>query len=194
MQQFSDPENKALNLGISSSLWPIFGKVWPMSNVLAKIMLTEPLEDRSILEVGCGLALPSLILQKLGKNITSSDYHPLAKLFLLQNAKLNFLKEIPFQTGNWNISLLKPKKYDLIIGSDLLYQANYVQLLSSFVNNNLTRQGEIIIVDPGRGLHRKFAQAMKYLGFESTWTDLKLFPHNGVRQNGFIFRFTRTKI
>ena len=56
MQQFSDPNDAALKLGISSAQWPLFGKVWPMGNVLARVMLTEPLCEMRVLEVGCGLA------------------------------------------------------------------------------------------------------------------------------------------
>lgn len=192
MQQFSDPDDVALKLGISSALWPLFGKVWPMGNVLAKVMLTEPLCERRVLEVGCGLALPSIVVQTQGGDITASDYHPLSRSFLIENARLNLLPEISFKTGNWNVSTLSPEKYDLVIGSDILYQEASVELLASFTDHHLTRQGVLILVDPGRGSHRKFARAMKRRGFIHSWTDLTLYPKDGLRQNGFIFRFSRS--
>ena len=42
-----------------------------------------------ILEVGCGIGLCSLVLQRRGADITASDYHPLAEEFLRFNAALN---------------------------------------------------------------------------------------------------------
>lgn len=89
------------------------------------------------------------------------------------------------------MSSLQPEKYDLIIGSDLLYEERCIELLASYAERHLTRQGQIILVDPGRGLHRKFAREMKRLGFECTWSDLRLYPKDSLRQNGFIFRFSR---
>ena len=192
MQQFSDPEGAAAALGISSALWPLFGRVWPMATVLAQVMLTEPLSERRVLEVGCGLALPSIIVQSQGGDITASDYHPLTRSFLVANAKLNLLPEISFKTGNWNVSSLAPEKYDLIIGSDLLYEEVIVERLASFTDHHLDRQGRLILVDPGRGNHRAFARAMERRGFAHSWTDLKLYPEDGLRLNGFIFRFCRS--
>ena len=132
-----------------------------------------------------------MVVQTQGGDMTASDYHPLTQSFLIENASLNLLPEISFKTGNWNISSLTPEKYDLIIGSDLLYEEASVELLASFADHHLTRQGGIILVDPGRGYHRKFARAMQRRGFEHDWTDLKLYPHEGVQQAGFIFRFSR---
>jgi predicted nicotinamide N-methyase len=193
LQQFSDPEDDALDLGISSALWSLFGQIWPMSNVLARVMLTEPLEERLILEVGCGLALPSMVISQLGGNITASDYHPLAGTFLVGNTERNSLEAIPFEAGNWNISEFEPSKFDLIIGSDLLYTRQSYEVLASYMDRHLTRQGEVILVDPGRGLHRKFVSAMTHRGFTSARSDLQLYLKDGCLQKGMIIRCSRTK-
>ena len=37
-QQFRDEEKKAEKLGISSATWPLFGIVWPSSEVLANFI------------------------------------------------------------------------------------------------------------------------------------------------------------
>ena len=37
-QQFSDPQGDAERLGISSSLWPLFGLLWPSGSHLAARM------------------------------------------------------------------------------------------------------------------------------------------------------------
>ncbi|MGB3614850.1 MAG: class I SAM-dependent methyltransferase [Elainellaceae cyanobacterium] len=191
LQQFSDTEGTALSLGISSAMWPLFGQVWPMSKILAQVMLGEPIPGRRILEIGCGLGLPSLVTKQLGGNITASDYHPLAAAFLLENATLNCLAPIDFKTGNWNIQDTSLGLFDLIIGSDILYERQHVTLASAFIDYHASPQAEVIIIDPGRGSHRAFARAMEQLGYRHSWTNLKDYSDPGVMMKGFVLRFWR---
>src|SRR5680860_342426 len=81
-QQFNDPEGAADALGISSAAWPIFGVVWPSGLVLANHMLNYPIEGKRILEIGCGMALSSLLLNARQADITATDYHPEVEHFL----------------------------------------------------------------------------------------------------------------
>ncbi|MER2164740.1 MAG: histidine kinase, partial [Psychrobacter alimentarius] len=72
-QQFSDPDDEALNLGICSASWPMFGVIWPSSLVLANHMLNYDIAGKRILEVGCGMALSSLLLNHRHADITATD-------------------------------------------------------------------------------------------------------------------------
>lgn len=94
--QFDDRNGKAKKAGICSASWSLFGQLWQASKVLAKAVKQIEIEDRRIIELGCGLALPSLVLQHRGADITASDYHPLSEPFLEYNADLNNLKHIPY--------------------------------------------------------------------------------------------------
>src|SRR5690554_4072455 len=99
--QYYDPDGEAKKIGICSASWSIFGQFWQASTVLAKVVKKIDLKDRRFIELGCGLALPSLILQHRGADITASDYHPLSKSFLDHNAKLNNLPSIPHLNFSW---------------------------------------------------------------------------------------------
>lgn len=193
IQQFSDPNGDALKLGISSAMWPLFGQVWPMSKILAKEMLQETFTGKRILEVGCGIGLPSIVVKQLGGDITASDYHPLAQSFLVDNAALNSLDPIRFRSGNWNTENLDLGKFDLIIGSDILYEHQHIELISSFINDHAHKRVDIVIVDPGRGSHRSFARAMGHLGYQHSWTNLVDYSEQGIQPKGFIFRFFRNR-
>ncbi len=190
LQQFSDPDGQALQLGISSAMWPLFGQVWPMSKILAQVMLRETLEERRVLEIGCGIGLPSLVVKQLGGNITASDHHPLAKDFLLKNTILNALTPIQFSAGDWNVEDPTLGKFDLIIGSDILYERQHADLTSLFIDSHCDRHGKVIVIDPGRGSHRAFARAMERLGYSHSWTDLRDYPSEGVKPKGFILKFS----
>ena len=100
-QEYSDPEGIAESLGISSSLWPLFGVIWPSSLVLAHHILDYQTEGKRILEIGCGMALSSLLLNKQNADITATDYHPEVELFLKRNAILNEGNVIPFERTSW---------------------------------------------------------------------------------------------
>jgi SAM-dependent methyltransferase len=162
-----------------------------MSKILARVMLQEPLEGRRILEIGCGMGLPSIVVKHLGGDITASDYHPLAQSFLLENTILNSLAPIRFKTGDWNTANLSLGKFDLIIGSDVLYEHQHIDLISSFIARYSSSQVDVVIVDPGRGAHRAFAREMERLGYMHSWTDLKDYLIEGIKPKGFILRFSR---
>ncbi|HHX35928.1 MAG TPA: methyltransferase domain-containing protein [Gammaproteobacteria bacterium] len=175
-QQYYDPKGAAERLGICSASWSLFGMLWPSSTRLASAIALRPVNpDEKILEIGCGLALASLVAHRRGANITASDRHPKAKLFLQENLRLNDLPKLPFRHGQWGThpipsiedtgaSLLEAK-YDLIVGSDLLYEPDMPKELARFVNKHANEQAEVWIVDSNRGYRPAFNRKMDVLGF-----------------------------
>lgn len=164
-QQYSDDSGIASRFGITSSNWSLFGVVWDSSQVLANVMLDYEIEGKRILEVGCGIALSSLLLNQRHADITATDYHPEAGLFLAQNVMLNKGKAIPFVRTDWADKESKLGKFDVIIGSDLLYEIDHIELLSNFIYQHSQPRCEIIIIDPGRGQHARFSKKMVSLGY-----------------------------
>lgn len=175
-QQYYDPKGAATRLGICSASWSLFGMLWPSSIRLASAIALRPVNtEEKILEIGCGLALASLVAHRRGANITASDRHPKAKLFLQENLRLNNLPKLPFRHGQWGEhptpsledtgAALLHKKYDLIVGSDLLYEPDMPHALARFVNLHAATKAEIWIVDPNRGYRPAFNRKMQSLGF-----------------------------
>lgn len=164
-QQFSDVDGIAEKFGISSAQWSLFGHIWDSSKILAHQMATQEIEQLRILEVGCGMALSSLVLNSRNADITATDYHPEARAFLAENTRLNKGREIPFIRTGWADDTEELGKFDLIIGSDLLYEQEHAELLSRFINQHANQECEIIIIDPGRGNHAKFSKKMVLMGY-----------------------------
>jgi len=150
-QQFHDPHGAAEKLGISSAFWPLFGVVWPSSMVLANFLFDYDTVDKRILEVGCGIGLASLMLNKQHADITATDQHPDAEGFLEQNAALNDGEKIHYERIGWDESGSKLGFFDLIIGSDLLYEDQHIELLAGFIAQHANPTCEVVIVDPGQG-------------------------------------------
>jgi len=164
-QQFSDDDGVAEALGINAATWPLFGVIWDSSMVLAHYMLDYNIEGKRILEVGCGMALSSLLLNQRHADITATDHHPEAEDFLNHNTMLNDGDNIPFIRTGWNDELSDLGKFDIIIGSDILYESDHVDLLSNFIQQHSRPTSDVIIVDPGRGQHARFSKKMVSLGY-----------------------------
>ena len=167
-QQFSDPKGAALALGISSASWPIFGVIWPSSLVLAHYISTYQTEGKRILEIGCGMALSSLLLNEQHADITATDYHPEAEYFLERNTHLNNGKLIPFERTGWADDTDHLGHFDLIIGSDLLYEDEHIQLIADFIDSHAKPTCEVIIIDPGRGRKSKLSSKMNEYGYANS--------------------------
>lgn len=190
-RQFSDPDGSAERAGISSASWPIFGVVWPSGLALAEEMSRFPIEGKSILEVGCGIGLPSLVLQQRGANITSTDYHPLAGEFLRHNTDLNGLAPIHFFNAPWLDQNLDLGRFDLIIGSDLLYERDHPALLAGFLAEHANQACQILLVDPGRSQCSQFSTRMAAQGYARTEWRLRLPERNAPFFPGRLFSFVR---
>src|SRR5690625_5520486 len=119
-QQYADPYGEAKRAGICSASWSLFGQLWPASKALARAVKRIDIEGRRIIELGCGLGLPSLVLQSRGVNITASDHHPLSESFLAYNATLNPLAPPTYLDLACDAPSPETGPCDPIHGSDLL--------------------------------------------------------------------------
>lgn len=190
--QFHDDKDIAKKLGISCSAWPISGVIWPAGEVLAHMMLDYQIEGKRILEVGCGIGLASLVLNKRSADITATDHHPETERLLVYNTDLNGGKTIPFVRTGWqNLTDGGLGQFDLIIGSDLLYENEHVGLLAAFINEHGCRHCEVIIVDPGRGFHAKFSKQMVSLGYSHTHEKPGNTDYLNQKFKGWIMSYSR---
>lgn len=167
-QEFDDPQGAAEKLGISSAFWPLFGVIWPSSLVLAHTICDYDTGTKRILEIGCGMGLSSLLLNKMSADITATDYHPEAEIFLARNTLLNDDEPIAYERTGWADKNDSLGRFDLIIGSDLLYEDEHVSLLADFIDGHANASCEIIIVDPGRGRKNKLSTRMLEMGYSSS--------------------------
>jgi predicted nicotinamide N-methyase len=164
-QEYDDDKGEAEALGISSASWPLFGIVWPSGEVLAHHLFQSDFKDKRILEVGCGIGLTSVLLNHLDADITATDYHPQAEAFMQCNTELNDDAKVPFVRTGWADDVTDIGEFDLVIGSDLLYEDEHVGLLAQFICQHSKPESQIILVDPGRGRHARFSKLVAKEGF-----------------------------
>jgi predicted nicotinamide N-methyase len=200
-QQFSDPDGAAEKLGISSATWPLFGLLWPSALQLAACVAARPLRPgERVLEIGCGLALASLVAHRRGMDVTASDIHPLAALFLAHNLRLNALPPMAYRHGDWAApaapGLLDGARwngrvrgrYELLLASDVLYEREAGGLLAAFIARHAQPAAEVWVVDPDRGNRPPFQRAMTALGFAM---ESERLPAGSSGYKGRLLRFKR---
>lgn len=166
LMEFSDDEGEAEAIGISDARWSLFGVLWDAGHVLAHLMARYDIGDRSVLEIGCGLGLSSLVLNKRGCNVTAVDWHPEAEAFLDANTQLNGDPKIPFVRGSWSDPEVHVGTFDVIIGSDILYESDHAAAVAQFVLRHVNEgAAEFIMADGGRGECRSLKARMAEAGF-----------------------------
>lgn len=183
-QQFADPDGHSARIGISSAQWSLFGQVWPAGKLLAQAMHRFDIEGKRILELGCGIGLASLVLQRRGADVVASDAHPLAEGFLAYNAALNGLPAVHYRQLRWDKALPTLGMFDVIIASDVLYERNHAELIGTVVARHALPDAEVLVTDPGRGNSARFSRLLASEGFvvESTqcpMDDADPPPHRG---------------
>lgn len=138
-------------------LTPYFGTLWPSARGLARWIAEHPdwLAGRTVLELGCGLALPGLVAARLGARVFACDAHPDVPPFLARNAALSHAA-VEYMHVDWSdpaqLAALQARvgAIDLVIGSDLLYEAGLAASLPVALAALCPRGARALLADPGR--------------------------------------------
>jgi predicted nicotinamide N-methyase len=166
IDQFFVEFEKSGRADLFEELCPYFGVPWPAGRALAEYALTRLPDWRhaNVLELGCGLALPSLALAAAGHRHTiASDLHPDVPGFLKRNRLHNDTISPRFRVLDWRDEE-ENAEFDVLIGSDLLYDKKLPAALLSFLLRNAGGK-EVIIADPGRPYFGPFANVLREHGF-----------------------------
>jgi predicted nicotinamide N-methyase len=107
-----------------------------------------PLRGLRVVELGCGLALPSLAAARAGAEVLATDACPEALDLVARNARANGLR-IATATVDWAepAELLGGEPFGLVLAADVLYERRSVALLLSLLPRLAP---EAWVADPGR--------------------------------------------
>jgi predicted nicotinamide N-methyase len=109
-----------------------------------------------VLELGCGLALPSLAAALRGAEVLATDWAEDAIELLRRNAERNGLF-LRVARVRWSEPepLLRAAPWDLVLGADLLYEARNAEQLAELLPQ---LGGEVVLADPGRPYAKAFLE------------------------------------
>jgi len=135
-------------------LLPYWAQLWSSAPVLAGEVAAHALRGRRVLELGCGLGLPSIAAVRAGGRVTATDWSPEAVRATRANAERNAV-ELEALVCSWGEPepLVRRAPWDLVLASDVLYERRNVDLLLELLPR-LSR--EAWIADPGRAPAQDF--------------------------------------
>jgi predicted nicotinamide N-methyase len=141
---------------------PYWAELWPSGLELARVVAGRELTGLRVLELGCGLALPSLAAAALGASVFATDWAEEAIALLRENAERNGL-ELEAALARWTepTQLLAGAPWDLVLGADLLYEPRNVDALLELLPQLGTH---VLLTEPGRPTAGRFFE-----GAAQTW-------------------------
>jgi predicted nicotinamide N-methyase len=132
---------------------PYWAELWPAATALAAA-LAERLDGMRVVELGCGLGVPSLVAAARGAVVTATDWAEEAVELLARNAARNGLR-VQAEVRDWRQPW--PEEFDLALAADVLYEQRNVEPL-------LTRLRELapeaLVGLAGRPYEAEFLRAL----------------------------------
>jgi predicted nicotinamide N-methyase len=137
---------------------PYWAELWPSSRALARKVLGRSLRGQPTLELGCGLALPSICAALAGGRVLATDWSPESILYAETNARHNGV-EIETAICSWAepAAIVERGPWSLVLASDVLYERRNVDQLLALLPLLVT-SGEVWIADPGRATADGFVE------------------------------------
>jgi predicted nicotinamide N-methyase len=114
------------------------------------------LDGCRVLELGCGLGLPSIVAALGGAHVLATDWSPDAIEVAARNAERNGA-ELETALAAWGgaSALVDAAPWDLVLGADLLYERRNVDQLVEL----LPRLGDdVLLSEPGRPFESTFLE------------------------------------
>ena len=127
---------------------------------LARVVGVRALRGARVLELGCGLGLPSLAAAAAGGRVLATDWAEDSIALTLRNAARNGLA-LEGLRCSWTApdALVARAPWDLVLASDVFYEERNGEALLPLLPRLIDARGEIWLADPGRPSADPFLEA-----------------------------------
>jgi predicted nicotinamide N-methyase len=142
---------------------PYWAERWPSGVALAEHVATAELAGTRVLELGCGLGLPSLVAARRGADVVAADWSEDAIALLRRNASRNGAK-LTAVKADWRDpdAFVALGPFDLVLATDVLYEERNTAPILAL----LGRLGsQALVADPGRRHAEGFFTAARERGW-----------------------------
>lgn len=145
---------------------PYWAELWPSAIALACHISGRDLADGRVIELGCGVGLPTVAALARGGRVLATDHHEAALDFARYNARANTGREPETALLDWHAPRTQGLGiFDLVLAADVLYEERNVPALAALVPALLAPGGEVLFADPRRKSAPIFLEAMEERGF-----------------------------
>jgi predicted nicotinamide N-methyase len=138
---------------------PYWAELWSSGVALADEVARRALRGASVLELGCGLGLPSIAAALAGGRVLATDWSPEAVRATADNARRNGV-ELETAIASWAApeAIVERAPWRYVLASDVLYEQRNVDLLLALLPRLVDETGEVLIADPGRRPAERFLE------------------------------------
>ena len=135
---------------------PYWAVLWRSGVALARELAGVDLHGRRVIELGCGLGLPSIVAARNGADVLATDMDSEALELLSHNARENGVA-VETAVAEWSAAeeIVRRGPFDLVIGADVLYEPKSMEPLISLLPSLAP---EAWVVDPGRPASHLFIE------------------------------------
>jgi predicted nicotinamide N-methyase len=164
------------NFDANDEFPPYWAELWPSSVALARAVTAADLAGARVLELGCGLGLPSIAAALNGAHVLATDRSSDALGFTTYNAALNGTTvEVGVCSWAQPESVLPRGPWDLVLAADVLYRHTGLADLDALLPRLVAGTGQVWLADPGR------PPAAAFLEGCTRWATLSQVPSEDPR-------------
>ncbi len=141
---------------------PYWADLWPSAIGLSKYIDDNPklVNEKNVLEIGCGLGMPGIVAAMNGANVTMTDYLQEALDFSENNWKKNLSSKFNGQLLDWR-DVSKVEKADVILASDVAYESRSFEPLKKSLKHILKPNGVLLLSEPNRKFASPFIKILE---------------------------------
>ena len=171
---------------------PYWAEIWPASLLLSAWLLTrsERVAGRRCLELGCGMGLSAMAGAAAGARVTAVDYEWRALAHAAVNAAQN-ATPLDLAVMDWRRPCLRPGSFEIIWGSDILYEARFYEPLVAVFDALLVPGGVVWLSEPWREISRPVWERLAADGFRVTRLHEESVPFSTYRSTVGLYEISR---
>jgi predicted nicotinamide N-methyase len=128
---------------------PYWGKVWAASLGLGQDLASRNWNGCIVADLGCGLGVPGAVAAAQGANVWFIDNAPPALEFVRWNS-WPWRQRVEIARFDWRENQELGQRFDLILGSDILYAREDIPCLDRFWRRHLRESGTVLLSEPCR--------------------------------------------
>jgi predicted nicotinamide N-methyase len=138
---------------------PYWAELWASGVALARHVAAIDVAGKRVVELGCGLGLPSLAAALRGADVFATDWAEDAIELLRRNAERNGA-ELRVEHASWSEPepVLRDTPWDVVLGADLLYEERNAEQLATLLPR---LGGEVLLAEPGRPYAQTFLERFR---------------------------------
>lgn len=159
---------------------PYWAELWPSGLALARHLAGLDLTGTTVLEVGCGLGLPSLAAALAGADVLATDWAPEALALLRRNASENGARVDCRLLRFDDPAAVEDRRFDLVLAADVLYEARNGAPLLALLDVTVATGGAALVADPGRRHAASFFEQAGRRGWACEPAAAGLLPRGGL--------------